>query len=122
MPRQVLTLTPSGEAELLRRLRAPEDVDISDRNRFFTLLAFLGYLPRSEQRAILERRLAFLAGAKSFFSEGGKAVRMAEEQDPFRHGMLHIARETTRIERQWLTETIVALGGDGRDGGAKAHS
>jgi DNA-binding PadR family transcriptional regulator len=40
-PRQMLPLPPTGEANLLERLRDPAANDISDRNRFFTLLAFL---------------------------------------------------------------------------------
>ncbi len=109
LPRQVLSLTQAGEAELLRRLRSPGEVDISDRNRFFTLLAFLKYLSAQEQRDILARRLAFLEAGRSFFSRGGQPVRLAEEQDPLRRGMLLIARETSRVERQWLQETIARL-------------
>lgn len=109
LPRQVLSLTDAGERELLRRLRAPSEVDISDRNRFFTLLAFLNNLSAQEQRAILARRLDFLVGGRSFFARGGQPVRLAEEQDVFRRGMLLIARETSRVERQWLEETIARL-------------
>ncbi len=108
-PRQVLSLTAAGEAELLRRLRAPSDVDISDRNHFFTWLAFLAYLPAEDQRAILARRLAFLEGGRSFFSRAGRPVSLAEEADPFRQGMLLIARETTRVEQQWLRDAIARL-------------
>lgn len=113
-PRMVLSLTAEGESELLRRLRAPADVDISDRNRFFTILAFLRYLSPEEQRAVLTRRLAFLEGARGFFSRSGRPVRLADEQDP----LLLIARETTRVEQQWLREAIAALAaGSGTDPG-----
>jgi len=108
-PRQVLTLTPAGEGELLRMLRQPEEVDISDRNRFFVVLAFLRYLTPQEQRIVLARRLAFLQGGRSFFVRAGQAVSYREEADPFRRGMLHIARETSRVERAWLEEQIEAL-------------
>lgn len=108
-PRQIMSLTPGGEAELLRRLREPEEMDISDRNRFFTILAFLGCLTPAEQRAVLQRRLAFLEGGRSFFRADGKPVPMAEEHDPFRHGMLLIARETSKLERQWLLDTLATL-------------
>jgi DNA-binding PadR family transcriptional regulator len=111
LPRQVLALTPEGEAELLRRLGRPAEVDITDRNRFFTLLAFLRYLPADAQQTILERRLAFLQRGRSFFSAAGKPVRFAEETDPFRQGMLHIARATSRVEQDWLSEMIVHLSG-----------
>jgi DNA-binding PadR family transcriptional regulator len=108
-PRQVLSLTSAGQEELLQRLRSPTDVDISDRNRFFTILAFLKYLQPHEQQAVLARRLAFLESGRSFFRAGGRPVSLADERDPFRKGMLHIARETSRVEQQWLRETIAAL-------------
>jgi DNA-binding PadR family transcriptional regulator len=109
MVRQILSLTPAGEARLLDMLRHPSDVDISDRNRFFTILAFLKYLPQADQRTVLERRLAFLEQGKSFFSTGGKPVKLAHEADPFRRGMLFIARETSRVEKAWLREMIEQL-------------
>lgn len=112
-PRLVLSITQAGEQELLRRLREPADVDISDRNRFFTLLAFLRYLAPPEQRAVLARRLAFLEEGRSFFSADGHPVRAAQETDPFRRGMLLIARATSQVEREWLRETITALGSEG---------
>lgn len=108
-PRQVLTLTPSGEQELLTWLSSPSDADISDRNHFFTYLAFLKYLSVDEQRGILSRRLRFLEEGRSFFRAGGQPITMAEEDDPFRRGMLHIARETSRVERDWLQEIIALI-------------
>lgn len=108
-PRQVMTLTEKGRAELLQRLREPSDVDISDRNRLFTLLAFFKYLNTSEQLRILKRRLEFIEGGKSFFTSGSKPVSYAQEQDIFRKGMLLLARETSRVEKQWLQETIKYL-------------
>lgn len=108
-PRLVLSLTPAGEAEPLCRLRDLTDIDTSDRNRFFTVLAFMKYLCPREQRAVLSRRLAFLEGGRSFFAANGEPVRLADERDPFRRGMLLIARETSRVERQWLRETLSAL-------------
>lgn len=108
----VLYLTESGRTKLLDSIANPGDVDISDRNRFFTLLAFLKYLKPEQQRAVLQRRLDFLRGGKSFFASDGAAVTYSQEQDPFRKGMLHIARETSRVEKQWLTEAIAALAED----------
>lgn len=105
-PRNVLSLTPPGEAELIKRLGSPTDVDISDRNRFFTFLAFLKYLPTEEQQNILERRLLFLQKGRSFFQVGGK---LEDESDQFRIGMHYIARETTKIEQRWLGEMIETL-------------
>ena len=108
-PRRMLTLTTPGEMALLERLRTPEEGDISDRNRFFTLLAFLKYLAPQEQKMVLERRLAFLKGGGSFFQNKGRPVYMKDEVDPFRHGMLHIASETTRVEKAWLVEMMARL-------------
>lgn len=108
-PRIVLSLTPAGEAELLRLLGFPGDVDISDRNRFFTILAFLKHVPPAVQVEVLKRRLAFVEGGKSFFSAEGRPVRIAKEEDPFRRGMLLIARETNKVEKQWLRELITEL-------------
>lgn len=111
-PRLVLRLTPAGQAEFLRRLAAPDETDISDQSRFFTYLAFLTVLSPQEQRAILERRLAFLEGARSFFTAGGRPVPLAAESDPYRRGMLLIAREMTRVEKDWLRQQLAAFGGE----------
>ncbi len=111
-PRQVLDLTPQGEQELLGRLRAPADLEISDGSRFFVLLAFLKYLRPAEQRSVLRRRLEFLEGGRSYFRAGGKPVRLADETDPFRRGMLQMAIETSRAEKRWLRETIANLPAD----------
>ncbi|MCL6452172.1 MAG: PadR family transcriptional regulator [Alicyclobacillus sp.] len=107
--KRVLTLTPEGESRLLNLLREPTDLDISDRNKFFTILAFLRYLSPVEQCTVLQRRLDFLEKGKSFFSEKGRPVHFAQETDPFRKGMLLIAKETSRVEKQWLRETISKL-------------
>lgn len=107
--RMVLSLTPVGEAELQSLLGAPTEMDISDRNRFFTLMAFLKHAAPAMQIEVLNRRLTFLEGGKSFFNAQGKPVPVAEEKDPFRKGMLLIARETSKVEKQWLRETIAAL-------------
>lgn len=109
MLKRVLHLTPAGEDELLHMLRHPDAVDISDRNRFFTILAFLRYLEPAEQRHVLQQRLDFLQKGKSFFSNGNTPVRASEEPDPFRQGMLHIAKETSRVEKQWLQDMIDRL-------------
>lgn len=70
-PRHTLTLTGGGRDELLRRLREAGDLDISDENRWFTVLAFLRHLTDpAEQAAVLRRRLTFLEEPSSFFYEG----------------------------------------------------
>ncbi|MEU1790850.1 PadR family transcriptional regulator [Streptomyces sparsogenes] len=109
-PRRVLSLTDAGRAELLSRLRAPKDVEITDGQRFFTLLAFLRHLPDpAEQAAVLRRRQAFLDAPSSFFYEGGEPVRAEGAGDVFREGMLRIARATTAEERRWLADALSRL-------------
>ncbi|MEV6328275.1 PadR family transcriptional regulator [Streptomyces sp. NPDC051909] len=109
-PRRVLSLTPEGRAELLARLRTPKDVEITDGQRWFTLLAFLGLLTDpAEQAVVLRRRQAFLDAPASFFYEEGTPVRAEQEPDPFRRGMLRIARATGTEEKAWLAETLAEL-------------
>ncbi|MEV5505537.1 PadR family transcriptional regulator [Streptomyces orinoci] len=109
-PRHVLSLTAAGRAELRRRLAEPAETDITDENRWFTLLAFLRHLeaPRA-QAAVLERRLAFLSEPASFFYSGDRPLRAEEMDDPFRRGVLLIARATSRAELAWLRGTLAEL-------------
>ncbi|MGN9839345.1 PadR family transcriptional regulator [Nonomuraea sp. H19] len=111
-PRRMLYLTSEGRAELERRLREPDELDISDENRWFTLLAFLRHLadPR-RQAAVLRRRLAFLEEPTSFFYEGNRPMAAEEFGDPFRQGLLTIAHATSQAELAWLRATIDALDG-----------
>ncbi|GGR79331.1 PadR family transcriptional regulator [Micromonospora fulviviridis] len=109
-PRHTLSLTLAGREELRRRLRDPAELDVTDQNRFFTLLAFLSQLDEpAAQAAVLERRLAFLDQPASFFATGDRPQRAAEQADPFRRGMLVMAREISRAERSWLRATITEL-------------
>ncbi|MFJ1754879.1 PadR family transcriptional regulator [Kitasatospora sp. NPDC088134] len=109
-PRRVLSLTAAGRAALQDRLRVPKDVDITDGQRFFTLLAFLRHLPdRAEQAAVLRRRQTFLNTPASFFYRDGEPVRAEEAPDLFRQGMLRVARATSTEEKRWLAEAIAAL-------------
>jgi DNA-binding PadR family transcriptional regulator len=111
-PRHVLTLTDEGRRELRRRLAEPGRLDISDENRWFTLLAFLRHLDDAEAQAVvLRRRLAFLEEPASFFYEGDRPLRAEELDDPFRRGILTIARATSRAELTWLRDTLASLGG-----------
>ncbi len=110
VPRRILSLTPEGRAALHDVLRSPKDADITDGQRFFTLLAFLGQLPdRAEQAAVLRRRQEFLLAPASFFYDNGTPVRAEEEPDLFRQGMLRIARATGTAEKKWLAEAIAEL-------------
>ncbi|MET9434620.1 PadR family transcriptional regulator [Streptomyces sp. NPDC006551] len=109
-PRRTLSLTPEGRAELLSRLRDPKEAEITDGQRFFTLLAFLGHLPDpADQAAVLRRRQAFLNTPASFFYEDGVPVRAEREPDLFRRGMLRIARATGTAEKEWLAEALEEL-------------
>jgi len=109
-PRKILELTENGHERFLERLRHPGETDISDRNRLFTFMAFFSYLSTLEQISILERRVSFIDGGKSFFTdESGNPVKIREEEDIFRRGMLKIARETNIAEKKWLLDTISEL-------------
>lgn len=109
-PRQVLRITPTGRAELLRRLGEPRESEITDGGAFFTVLAFLGNLPDpARQAAVLRRRLDFLTRPTSFFSHSGAPVRIKDEGDRYRRGMLIMARAAQRAERAWLEETLGEL-------------
>ncbi|MFI0975826.1 PadR family transcriptional regulator [Streptomyces sp. NPDC021093] len=109
-PRHVLTLTGAGRDELRHRLREPARSDITDENRWFTVLAFLRHLesPR-EQADVLRRRLEFLEEPASFFYDGERPLRAEELADPFRRGILTIARATSRAELTWLHDTLASL-------------
>ncbi|WP_171164388.1 PadR family transcriptional regulator [Streptomyces sp. I05A-00742] len=109
-PRHVLSLTGTGRREFLERLRRPEDPFITDENRWFTLLAFLRHLPdRHAQAQVLRRRLTFLSEPSSFFYDGDRPLGADDVDDPFRRGVLTIARATSRTELAWLKETIAEL-------------
>ena len=111
-PRHVLTLTEKGKRELRRRLAEPTQRDITDENRWFTVLAFLRHLDDpTGQAAVLRRRLAFLEEPASFFHDGDRPLRAEELDDPFRRGILTIARATTRAELTWLRTTLDSLDG-----------
>ncbi|WP_067170656.1 PadR family transcriptional regulator [Microtetraspora niveoalba] len=105
--RQALDLTGDGRTELLRRLREPADHDITDSTRYFTILAFLSLLPDvADQHAVLRRRLEFLERPASFFYDGDQPLRARDVNDPYRRGMLVVARATSQAERAWLQEIL----------------
>lgn len=109
-PRHVLSLTAGGRTELRRRLAEPAPADITDENRWFTVLAFLRHLDDpGAQAAVLERRLEFLRRPTSFFYEGDRPLRAEEVPDPFRRGVLTIARATSAAELAWLRDTLASL-------------
>ncbi|MFI0938261.1 PadR family transcriptional regulator [Streptomyces sp. NPDC021020] len=105
--RHTLSLTGDGRRELTRRLRDADGLDISDSTRFFTVLAFLSQLPdTADQHAVLRRRLDFLEQPASFFHEGDRPLRAEDTADPYRRGMLTVARATSHAERTWLREVL----------------
>ncbi|GAA1965915.1 PadR family transcriptional regulator [Kitasatospora viridis] len=109
-PRHVLTLTEPGRAELRRRLREAEGTALTDENHWFTVLAFLRHLTApAEQAAVLRRRLAFLSEPSSFFHQGERPLGAEELDDPFRRGVLLIARATSETELAWLADTLESL-------------
>ncbi|QHC23596.1 PadR family transcriptional regulator [Streptomyces sp. GS7] len=109
-PRHVLTLTDEGRDELRRRLREARGVEISDENHWSTVLAFLRQLDDPDQQtAVLRRRLDFLREPSSFFYEGERPLGAEELGDPFRQGILQIARATSQAEVRWLNATLKAL-------------
>ncbi|MBF6331212.1 PadR family transcriptional regulator [Nocardia transvalensis] len=108
--RQMLSLTEEGRAELLRRLRDPAPVEITDRNNFLILLAFLGHLPDpADQLAVLRRRLDFYEQPASYFYDQGRPLRAAEMTDRFRRGMLTLAAATRKADKEWLRAEIADL-------------
>ncbi|MFF1685864.1 MULTISPECIES: PadR family transcriptional regulator [unclassified Streptomyces] len=108
--RHVLNLTAAGREELRGRLAEPGRADITDENRWFTVLAFLRHLDDpGAQATVLGRRLAFLEEPASFFYEGERPLRAEELDDPFRRGILTIARATSRAELAWLRSTLADL-------------
>ncbi|MFC5825942.1 PadR family transcriptional regulator [Nonomuraea insulae] len=108
--RQLLSLTDEGREELLRRLRDPAEVEVTDRNSFLILLAFLGYLPdRADQAGVLRRRLEFYDQPASYFYDKGRPLRAAEMTDRFRKGMLSMAAATKRADMEWLRREIADL-------------
>lgn len=75
------------------------------------MLAFLRHLhgEPNAQAAVLRRRLAFLSEPASFFYDGERPVGAEEMDDPFRRGILLIARATTGAELTWLRATLLDL-------------
>ncbi|MFJ8082557.1 PadR family transcriptional regulator [Streptomyces sp. NPDC096205] len=110
-PRHVLSLTEAGRDDLRSRLAEPDRLDITDENRWFTVLAFLRHLDDpAAQAAVLRRRLGFLEEPASFFYDGDRPLSAEELDDPFRRGILTIARATSRAELTWLRATLGSLG------------
>ncbi|WP_285576000.1 helix-turn-helix transcriptional regulator [Actinoallomurus iriomotensis] len=109
-PRQVFELTDAGRAELRRRLERPDELEISDRNKYFVLLAFL-HLPSADAQArVLRQRLEFLQDPRrGFFVDDGRVLRQDELRSPFQAGIQHIARVTSSAERAWLTDMLATV-------------
>lgn len=105
--RRTLELTAAGEAELMARIRQPEDLSISDRSRFFTMMAFLHYLSPAEQREILLRRRDFIRRGRSFFQQEGRPI--TKGLNYYRESMIRLAKATSRNDLEWLEEALARL-------------
>jgi DNA-binding PadR family transcriptional regulator len=112
--RQVFELTDAGHAELQRRLAQPDDLEITDRNKYFVLLAFLHLLPSAQAQAeVLRHRLEFLKDPqRGFFLHDDRVLRQDELISPFQAGIQHIARATSSAERAWLSEMLDTIEAD----------
>lgn len=109
--RRTLRLADAGRARLHERLRSADGHDITDPARYFVVLAFLSLLPdETARRAVLARRLEYLEGATSFFSDGSRPLRASEIDDPYRRGILVSAIASNRAERAWLREQLGVAG------------
>ncbi|WP_205325076.1 PadR family transcriptional regulator [Glycomyces sp. YM15] len=103
----MLRLTETGRERLRTLLRDADGYDITDTGRYFVVLAFLSQLPDPEERrAVLRRRLDFLDQPASFFYDGTHPLRAEEIEDPYRQGMLHMAKAAKQTERAWLREQL----------------
>lgn len=60
---------------------------------------------------MLRRRVVFLKESASFFYDGDRPPRAEELEDPFRRGVLLIARANGEAELRWLRTTLESLDG-----------
>lgn len=65
--------------------------------------------PRPNRRTYCGSRLAFLAEPSSFFYERERPLGAESFDDPFRRGLLRIARATSEAELDWLAATLEEL-------------
>lgn len=105
-PRRLLALTPAGRTRLHDLLRSAAGPDISDFGRFSAVLAFLSLLPDVADRdTVLRRRLDFLEHPVGFFVTDDGSAR-PDLVDPYRAGILTVARATRTAELAWLREQL----------------
>ena len=110
-PRHVLTLTDEGRRELRRRLAE----SVRARHHRREPLVHGAAVPAAPGRPARPRRPCCGAGwpsceePASFFYEGDRPLRAEELDDPFRRGVLTIARATSRAELSWLRRTLDTL-------------
>lgn len=113
--RQVLTLTEAGRERLHALLREADGPDVASMPRFMTVLAFLSHLPDPGQReAVLRRRLAAMETAPAFFVDDGVPRRLAQEDDPYRRGMILTAHAARTAELAWLRDQLGQHAREGR--------
>ncbi|MFM9754690.1 hypothetical protein ACKI1I_43685 [Streptomyces turgidiscabies] len=61
---------------------------------------------------MLRRRLELLETPASFFYEGDRPLSEEETADPYRRGMLLMARSISQAERAWLHQVLDGGEGD----------
>lgn len=106
----LLEITPEGFQWLKERLEHPEEIDITDRNRYFGLLNFLHLVSRDKQVEILERRRDFILHPKPFNSPEGAGSKAACKSI-YRDGMVKMAKDIRSSELGWLEDTIRTMNG-----------
>ena len=106
--RRVLAITEAGRQRLHALLRSPSPEELTALPSFLRILAFLSHLPeRADREAVLRRRLAIVQReAPAFFYDGGQARRETVESDPYRRGMIRIARAARMEEIAWLQSML----------------
>jgi hypothetical protein len=63
------------------------------------------------QAEVLRRRLDFLSEPSSYFYDGDRPLGAEAVGDPFRRGILTIARATSHTEMAWIREMLRELTG-----------
>jgi DNA-binding PadR family transcriptional regulator len=108
--RKVYRTTAQG-MELLRSLIA-DPANAQDRRRFFVSLALWVFISPSEQRTLLQKRLAWLDGERRHM----EAVAALPDHTPWSTAVHTFQRQQVREEVQWLKDLAEEMGIDGLDG------
>jgi DNA-binding PadR family transcriptional regulator len=121
--RRVYSVTPAGRAEFRRWLLSDEDEQEPRMHELFVAhplvkLLFAGHLSEHELRTKLERHAARIAdriaALESFYS-----FAPADGVQGLGPSLLELELRQLRDRRDWLRETLTALGESGESGGRK---